>query len=387
MNVPATPLRVLILSSLYYPHAGGAERQAHALARALRGQGVEVLVLTCAVEGERRFATIDGVPVHRAIRTLALGPLWGLTYMLSTLWHLLRLRRQYDLIHCQQLYLHGPVAVSCQRWLQKPVVIRLACTRAYGDVAVMRQIRFGRLLLKVAARACRFVALSLEGQMEAESIGVPPGNITIIPNPVLLACGSLALPRPAPDDMVLFVGLLRKQKGIDRLLQAFAQLEERWCLCLVGDGPERAALERRAIGLNIADRVHFVGHVEDPSEYYARARLFVLPSLAEGLSNALLEAMAFGRPVVATHIGGNVDLIQDGVNGLLVEPDSPDEMAEAMSRLLANEGFAQRMGANARKTVQERYTMSCVVAQYLEVYRALLAEALAGGRGTTRPPR
>jgi len=365
-------LRILVVSSLFYPHVGGAERQARALAKALRERGADVLILTHTLKGAERWTTIDGTPVYRGIRAVGLGPLWGLTYMLSTLWAITGLRTRYDLIHCQQLYLHAPIAVCCQWWLKKPVVVRLACTRAYGDIAVMRKLRFGRLLLMVAGRARRFVALSREGQLEAQSMGVPPGNITIIPNAVLLSDMLSGLSSPGSENMLLFVGSLRKHKGLDHLLEAFAQLEGRWHLYLVGNGPQRSHLERRAIGLNIGARVHFVGQLEDPSAYYARARLFVLPSLAEGLSNALLEAMAFEVPVVATRIGGNIDVVEHGVTGLLAEPENPGALAEAMDRLLTDEPLARALAANARCRVLREYTLDGMVDRYLGVYQDLL---------------
>src|SRR5262249_3744481 len=154
-------------------------------------------------------------------------------------------------------------------------------------------------------------ALSQEGVAEALGLGVPRDRIALIPNAVLLRNDGHRS-EPARGDIVLFVGGLRRQKGVDGLLKAFAQVTTTLPLCVVGDGPERSAPEAQARTLGIADRVRFVGEVADPSPYYARARLFVFPSWAEGLSNALLEAMAFGLPVVATRVGGNVDLVEDG---------------------------------------------------------------------------
>jgi glycosyltransferase involved in cell wall biosynthesis len=169
------------------------------------------------------------------------------------------------------------------------------------------------------------------------------------------------------------VGGLRQQKGLPGLLEAFARVPAPAELCLVGDGPERALLERRARDLGIAERVRFAGLVDDPSPYYARAGAFVMPSWAEGLSNALLEAMAFGLPVVATRIGGNVDLVEDGVNGLLVEPGDPDGLASALARVLGDEALAGRLGAAARRTVLDGYTMERAAERYLDLYRAALA--------------
>jgi glycosyltransferase involved in cell wall biosynthesis len=370
--------RVLFVSGCFHPTVGGAERQLHGLARALRRRGGEVLVLTHAVPGAPRSDEIDGVPVYRGIRTLAWGPVFGLTYMLSTLAALLRLRGRYDVVQCQQLYLHAPVAVLCQTLGGAPAVVRLAGQGPQGDVGVMRAMRGGAALLRVAARARRFVALSREGAAEARDLGVPPERVALIPNGVLLSDDGTP-GRPAGGDFLLYVGWLRRAKGLDDLLEALARMEDRLELRLVGDGPERAALEARARTLKIADRVRFVGQVADPSPHYAGARLFALPSLGEGLSNALLEAMAFGLPVVATRIGGNVDLVEDGVNGLLVEPGDPAQLAAALTRLLRDEPLARRLGAAARRTVLGGYTMDRTVARYVDLYRAALGAAPAPG--------
>jgi glycosyltransferase involved in cell wall biosynthesis len=364
------------VSACFHPLVGGAERQLHGLARALRQQGAEVVVLTHAVAGAPPVEEVDGVPVRRWIRTIPAGPLFGLTYMLSTLVALLRLRGRYDVVHCQQLYLHAPVAVLCQALGGPPVIVRLASTGPLADVRAMRAMRGGLAMLRLAARAWRFVALSREGVAQARGLGVAPERIALIPNAALVSDGA-PVGRPAGGEFLLYVGWLRKEKGLDSLLDALAQTETRIDLWLVGDGPERAALEARARALGIADRVRFVGQVPDPSPYYARARLFALPSWGEGLSNALLEAMAFGLPVVATRIGGTVDLVEDGVNGLLVEPGHPGQLAGALSRVLSDEALAGRLGTAARRTVLDGYTMARVVERYLDLYRAALADVPA----------
>ncbi|HPP12062.1 MAG TPA: glycosyltransferase family 4 protein, partial [bacterium] len=101
---------------------------------------------------------------------------------------------------------------------------------------------------------------------------------------------------------------------------------------------------------------------------------FVLPSLAEGLSNALLEAMACGLPVVATKVSGTVDVIEEGVNGFLVEPGNPEALAEAMAGILKDEGLAYRMGQANRKKILEKYSLDKIVDEYLSLYKRLMAE-------------
>ena len=370
MNRGAPSPRILLVSANFFPRLGGAERHGLGLATALRRRGVDVLVLTSAVEGTPSHEEVQGVPVVRSIHAFSRGAVWGVSYMLSTLWALLRLRHRYDLIHCQQLYLHTPIAILSQCFLGKPVVVRLACTGSFGDLATMTRIKFGSVMLGISRRAKAFVALSRDGIAEARKIGVPPERITTIPNGVRVADAG-ALPQP-PEGAILFVGVLRKQKGLDCLLTALARVGNApWRLCLVGPGPEEPALQRMAQQLGVSDRVRFVGQVEDPSPYYRRASLFVLPSWAEGMSNALLEAMAFGLPVVATRVGGSVDVIEDGVTGLLVEPGDPEQLAAAMARVLTDRGLARTLGGNAREAILRGHSMDAMVNQYLGVYHAV----------------
>jgi glycosyltransferase involved in cell wall biosynthesis len=364
--------RVLFLSGGFHPLVGGAERQLHGLARTLRQAGAEILVVTQALPGLPSAEEIDGIPVRRWLGTVPpTSPLYGLTYMLATLAALARLRDRHDVVHCQQLYLHVPAAVAWQAVTGRPVIVRLAGTGETGDVHGLRAMRGARVLQRVAVRAHRFVAVSRASVAEAVDLGVAPDRVVLIPNAALLSGDERDRPAGA-GEFLLFVGVLRRGKGLDVLLDALARATTAPPLCVVGDGPERAALETQARELGIADRVRFVGEVADPSPYYARARLFVFPSWAEGLSNALLEAMSYGLPVVATRIGGNVDVVEDGVTGLLVEPGRPADLAAALEHVLRDESLAQRLGAGARAVIRAEYTLERTAERYLQLYRSAL---------------
>ena len=128
----------------------------------------------------------------------------------------------------------------------------------------------------------------------------------------------------------------------------------------------------KADEFGIADKVTFVGWVDDVSDYLRTADIFVLPSLQEGLPNSLLEAMACGLPVVATRIGGVVDIVKDGENGILVEPGDPKGMAEGIVRLFKDQEFARKIARNAFQTIKNSYSIDSIVPRYIELYRQLL---------------
>ena len=133
-------------------------------------------------------------------------------------------------------------------------------------------------------------------------------------------------------------------------------------------------MERIAAELDIQDSVEFLGLRRDVVDLLQRSWAFVLPSRWEGMPNALLEAMACGLPCVATRVSGSEDLISDGVNGLLVEPEQPAEMALALRRIVENSDLAQRLGKEAHATVVRDYQLATIVDQCLELYRRLLTK-------------
>jgi glycosyltransferase involved in cell wall biosynthesis len=169
-----------------------------------------------------------------------------------------------------------------------------------------------------------------------------------------------AEPLPVPEDQVaLFVGVLEPCKGVDVLLEAFARVVRELPgarLQIVGEGPRRAELEAQARRLGLGPSLVFRGTFprrELPALLDA-ARLLVLPSRSEGLPRVIVEAMARARPVVATRVGGIPELVEHGVTGLLVPPEDPDALADALVRLLADRDLAARMGAEARRRALAR---------------------------------
>jgi glycosyltransferase involved in cell wall biosynthesis len=174
------------------------------------------------------------------------------------------------------------------------------------------------------------------------------------------------------------VGRLEVRKGHDHLLRAARTMLTmanglRPQLLLVGDGPLRARLTGLVEELGIAASVHFAGSVVDVRQPLAAMDVFVLPSRAEGMSNALLEAMAAGRPVVATSVGGTGEVLEAGRTGELVLPDDEEAMARSVLGLLADPVRAARLGTNAQRLAEERYSARTMVTHLERFYTARLA--------------
>jgi glycosyltransferase involved in cell wall biosynthesis len=157
------------------------------------------------------------------------------------------------------------------------------------------------------------------------------------------------------------VAHLSREKGHYSLLEAVTILHKEFPearFLIVGDGELRGDLERAALQLGITDCVIFAGFRSDSEALMKQFDIFCLPSLSEGLSSAIMAAMANCLPVVSTSVGGIPELVTDGVTGYLVTPDSPDELAGALAKLLASSDLRNRMGRAGRERVEENFTLN-----------------------------
>ncbi len=174
------------------------------------------------------------------------------------------------------------------------------------------------------------------------------------------------------DFLFLTTARLDPQKGLDVLLRAARSVDGARFL-IAGVGAERARLERQADELGIRERILFLGHRADVAALLAASDAFVLPSLFEGTSLSLLEAMAAGKPVVASAIPGTDELVVDGETGLLVPSRDPDALAQALRRIVAEPALRARLGAAARHRVETAHSAVSSTQRVVDVYDALLA--------------
>ena len=163
-------------------------------------------------------------------------------------------------------------------------------------------------------------------------------------------------------------------KGHKELFEAMASLKEHYPLhaLIVGGGRRIDEVKALAASLGLADVVHFLGPRPDVPDLLHAMDIFVLPSYSEGLSLALLEAMAAGLPVIATAVGGTPEVVTDGGNGLLIPPRDAAALAAALERLLGDPDFARRLGANARDHVREHYSLDRLGREINEIYGELV---------------
>ena len=420
-------IRICFVSFWFSPSVAGAEVRAEKQARQLQTLGHEVIVVTPRHDKRwKRTELLDGLPVirvggiYKREGRLRIGRLGHLPLFITMLLALWRLRRSYDVIHALQL---SPAAALAGTLLHKPVILSVQCAgpsetqrkqlehgarlmadtltetsfltvdfkdwiAGSGDIALLPQLALGNLMLRFLRKSNAFYQLlSTRSRSYLTSHGFHASRMIHISGSVdteKFQPSPERRPGPArPERDIICVARMDYAKGVDVLLHAWARMMREpaeWRtyliprLRLVGEGVYMTQMERIVAELGIQDSVEFLGLRTDVVDLLQQSWGFIMPSRWEGMSNALLEGMACGLPCVATRVSGNEDAITDGVNGLLVEPEQPAEMARALHRIIEDTDLAQRLGREARATAVRDYQLATIVEQCLELYRRLLTE-------------
>jgi glycosyltransferase involved in cell wall biosynthesis len=176
-----------------------------------------------------------------------------------------------------------------------------------------------------------------------------------------------ALGIPPEAKIVAAIGRMRPEKGMDALVDAVDRITlGGFHLVLVGSGPEEPALKEAASACR--HPVHLLGHQSDVALWFHLSDIIAIPSRAESFGRVTVEAMCAGRPIVASRVGGLVEAVEDGATGLLVTPNQPQELANALERLLKDDELRARMGSAARKRFEVRYSMASMAEEWRAVW-------------------
>ena len=382
-------LELLIVTGQFRPLVGGAERQAERLAAELLRQGHRAEVVTRRLEVDHPVVeVVAGVPVRR-LGFAARGPFRIRKAERATfafrLWRDLASNPSGRPVLVQQLLYPALVAGLVPKSNRWPLILRVSSTGETSDFRAWGM--FSPLVHRfLRTRVSALVALNEAGRAEGLAAGYAASRIVVIPNGV--AVGPPPEPRPIDRALrVVYVGGLRREKRVDLLLGAWKQSGVEGELTIIGDGPERGRLEQLASRLGIA--VSFAGNRDDPTLFQREADVMALPSDAEGMSNALVEAMAGGCACVATYVGGNVDCLAPGMAepapgevlegrfGWLVQRGDMAALALGLRRLAADSGLRNRLGQAARERACSEYALPRVAAAYADLARRLLEERRA----------
>jgi glycosyltransferase involved in cell wall biosynthesis len=382
---------ILLVTSSYLPIVGGSEIEAQRVSRALIGRGHRVQILCPGgppMPALSRWTDDCGIPV-RAFGGSVPAMIRGHVFALRVAWTLLADVRRYDLIYFLMPGLQVALGTLVARLLRKPFMMKFSGS---NEIRRLRNSQVGRVQLRFLDRWSGAIMVLNPGMMvEAAECGLRASRLLWMPNPVDLE----EFCPPAPEvrsalrtrlgiaeesQVVLFVGRLAPEKELASLVKGFAgvaALRPRAMLVLVGDGPCREEIQSIAGRLAEEGRIRFTGPVPSSAvhEWVQIADVFALVSSLEGLPVSLIEAMATGLPVVVSDIPANRQLVDPGVEGLVVELRNIEAIGSALNSILSDSGARRRMGAAARARIGETFSTDRVVG----LYEGLFAKVLGQG--------
>ncbi len=401
--MPLIP-RVCLLTESFYPVLGGAEIQAELLSERLIENGVELFVITGRTTPDlKRFEQVGRIPVLRVLPSgLSRVSKYGM--IMPAFIHLVKNRHRYEVIYVCNYNVLGVVAVLASLILHKKCILKAETNgEISGDIfrnglgfntskllskALDTAIEIRNLILR---RANLFIAISEEIKKELIRCKVKPKQIAHIPNGVdtdrfhpvdheekRRLRDKLGI--PPQKAVIIYSGRLNRGKGLELLLDAWRRVSEFHSdahLLVVGSAtPPSLSCEEEIKGFvfenNLSSSVTFTGFVNNVHEYLQASDILILPSLNEAFSCVIPEAFACSLPVIATSVGGNKDIIVDGTNGLLIEPNDVDAIIRAINWFLENRVTAANMGANGRSLVESKYNLESLGKKYLSVLSSLV---------------
>ncbi len=367
----------------YYPAAGGAERQCLKLSQELIERGVDVEILTYRRRSEwASQEKVFGIKVTRLpylVPNELNLPVW--------LYHLWNTRNKYDVYHVHLFNgAHFVAASWVARLCGKPIIVKIANSGEKFDVNSTKKMRWPLRegVLQSLFYSTRIIAISESIKEELLELNISEDKIAFIPNGVEII-GSPSdhtriqrrkeLHLPEKAIIVLTVGSLTPKKGLIYLFEAWSHIRNKWPnALLVSVGGDKLPDYCRKVDEEPNSQVKFyLNQPDGVIPFLESADIFILPSIAEGLSNALLEAQSAGLPCIATRVGGNPDIIQDGINGILIESKSVEEICNALDKLLGSEELRRNLGSNAKNYIK-RYEIDSIAKQYRELYARILLE-------------
>ncbi|MGB7537162.1 MAG: glycosyltransferase family 4 protein [Anaerolineales bacterium] len=387
VNAGAGRLRITIPTGIFPPDIGGPASYVPRIADSLtaRGHTVDVLTLSDDPAGGGQYA----FPVRRIRRGMARIP-----RMIRTISAIAASARKADLIYANGLFIEAAIAAALVR---KPLVMKIV-----GDWAWERANNRGenipsveefqttrqsprsevvkRLRARITKRADAIITPSRYLKAVVAGWGIPARRIEVVYNALETPPETEAARLPPFDGTTLItVARLVAWKGIDVLVELIEERKE-WRLLVIGDGPERRNLESRAARLGVAERVIFAGGLPRGQVFthMKAADVFILNSRYEGLPHIILEAFAAGLPVVAASAGGTNEVVEDGVNGLLVPTQRKDLLSAAVDLLVSEPDLQAALIEGGRRTLRDRFHWETMVAGTEAVLVRVAAARRAG---------
>ncbi len=330
------------------PHLGGVASHTYNLAKQLKEKGYHISILTYPHE---KIEDKNDIKVSSA-PTINIKGLRGLIFTLTATYKLIKIIRKedIDIIHAHYIIPPGLIALIGSIITRKPYYV----TVHGSDALILSSKSILRPIIKLILRkASKVLAVSKKLAETVTELGIPQEKIMITYNMVDTKIFNPQIKTTFREEIgtkkpiILFVGNLVPQKGVEYLLKAKKLLKRDSKLVIVGGGPLLKKLKNMVKEENIKDAI-FTGPRTDINNIMAAADIIVLPSVSEGISIVLLEAMAMAKPIIATKVGGIPEIVDENV-GILIEPKNPKKLADAIDKLLSDEKCRKKLGENGLK--------------------------------------
>lgn len=388
-------LNILMITRLYWPHLGGNENQAKLLAEHLKkNHPVEITIITSLYDKKlKQFETYKNINIvrlpHFLLRKKSTNKksipirlidkikflLQEYSYQIELFNFLIKEISRFDIIHVHQTSWLSILPSFIGRKYYKQVIIKEATLNGFQ---FLRTLFLPSKLKQIPIKYSNFIGVS---SMIIENLlqqGVPRSKIFLIPNGVKLP-SSLPKIKPHSNSLkkILFVGNFShgKIKGFDILLLAISIVQKSFpdfILQVIGNGDPHE-YDNIITQNTLRENIKFLGEQTDVAKYYQSANVFVLPSRSEGMSNSLLEAMSYGVPCVATKVSGVEDIIDNSINGFIVDVEDFQDMAEKILEVLTKPDLEEKFKKMSREKIEKNFSIEAIAKQYYGVYSKLVS--------------
>lgn len=362
-------MNIIMVINSFFPLVGGAERQAQRISEALVNRGHKVTVLTRHHRNLEEKVDINGVNIIR-IKVGNINKIKPIIFLIKTLIFVRKNKKKIDIVHGHSLNAPGLIVALIRKYFKIPVVVKIA---GGGDKTGCEIIKMnnsgikGKLKVKIMNKYIdKFIAISKSIEKDLEIVGTSKHQVEYLPNGIdmnLFHKSSLESRRD-----FLYLGRLESVKGIDILLKAWMNIIKEnenfpHKLYIAGNGSLKNSIP-------IDPSIKYLGNVSDVKKIILQNEFFILPSRYEGISNALLEAMALERVIIASNVGGNPDLISNNVTGYLFESENIKELKSIIWRVVS-EKKERDVGRRAREFLEENYNLEKNVSKLEKLYQEI----------------
>lgn len=369
-------MKIAIIVTLFPPtQIGGLEIATYNIAKCLAKKGHKVHIITSLSKGLPKETMENGFFIHR----LFWRRMKNLGYFIFWVKILFEVKKiNPDIVHVQGMWT-SICGYLAKEFLKIPYVLYARGSDVYRPEISLKLIL--RTMLKNAD-----AVIALTEDMKKNIQKTYNREVFVIPNGIDLekfvniSRKNLLLSNYTKK--ILFVGRLHPVKGVRYLIEAMKIIKEKDLyakLIIVGDGEEREKLQKLANKMGLLDSITFTGQIpnQNVSQYMAMSDILVLPSLSEGFPNVILEAMAFGIPIVATNVGGVIEIMENGVNGFLVKPGNPDQIAQKVLFLFNNKDMIKMISNNNKKLVKQQHNWEKIAIKLENVYLKCLKNVIS----------